>query len=375
MRGGAGAVLDRSRQVPSGAVGPAQLNVGLGGPEVNLVLVGLQTQFAQEHFQRARRLAGQQGGTTEIEVLERNFGLQARQSHRQLGRFCAAPELVEQANQVAQGVDVVGLGFQGMAEGRLGLDGVAGAVVDHAQRVGGAEETRVALQGRAGVPVGRCHLPGSQQLDGPVVEVHGDDRGLIQRARALAAHVALRQEVHRQRHVLLGAEVPAHARRAQHQVDVPAGQREAATAAVEVLGLHLLKAHRQAEVAGQAGGHDHQRQAIARARCKRLGSVVGGAGIVGQAQLAVLVERVDEGTTRVVPVRQPDELTIGIRAHGIADGKHPVRVDGPLGRLKQLIAQQGLRVGQQGSVGTPGQADTDAQQGDPAHHSLHAQPP
>ena len=250
----------------------------------------------------------------------------------------------QQFDEIAQRADVVGIARQGVTERGFGSRRVAGAVVDHAQGVAGIDEARVVQQGRAGVTVGLVQMAVGQGFCGAVVEVHRHDGRLVQRPGALAAQFDLRQEVNGQAFTFAPRKAGADGRWPQYQVDMPAGQVEAAAAAVEVVSLHGLEADGQAEVAGETGRHDHQRQAIARTRRKGLRCRPCAAAVVGQLQLALGVKRSDQPVPWVSLAGQWRQFFGGIGQHLVAECKNRIGVRCRALQAEEFVVQQGPRV-------------------------------
>ena len=222
--------------------------------------------------------------------------------------------------------------------------------------------------------VGFVQAADGQCFGGTVVEVHRHDRLLFQGSCALSAQFVLRQEVDGQAFTLTAAEGASCRRRPEHQVDVAAGQVEVPAAAVKVVDLHGLETDRQAQVAGEAGGHDHQRQAVAGSRCKGLRSTARGAGVVVQLQLALLVERVDQLAPRVGLAGQRRQHARGVGAHLVAHVEHPAAIGRRAGQDEEFVVQQiqpryGCRSG-----GASSQQDAQQQGHGASRHGLHRPP-
>ena len=101
--------------------------------------------------------------------------------------------------EIGEGPRVLRLDREHALEDARRLDEVAVAQVDDAQGVEHAVERRVAAHAFGGPRVGVVEPARRERFGGAVVGVHGDDRRLLDLARAQAADVLGRQEVDRDR--------------------------------------------------------------------------------------------------------------------------------------------------------------------------------
>ena len=225
--------------------------------------------------------------TPQLEEIEGWVRLQLLATCGQRRGLRDATLVVQHECQVGHHLGISRFEFEHKVEYLFRLLQVAVAPVDHAQRVVGAQEPGVLLDGRARPPIGVIDLPQSEQLGCAVVHVHRDDGFLADDAYALAPDIFPRKKIDRQRRALV-VEDSAAQFLPQRQIDVRDGEIHAAAAAPDGISKHHLVPDGDTDLLRERGGHDDQGQAIAGSCAESLRRVPGHFRVVDELELVLL---------------------------------------------------------------------------------------
>ena len=160
---------------------------------------------------------------------------------------------------------------------------------------------------------------------------------------------------------------------AERDVDVAARDQQVAGAAPGVVEVGGPIADGHAQLLGERGRHDHERQAVAVAVGERRRRVLGARGVVLELELGVLLQRLHQAELRALGPDLVGDVDRQIAAHGIAQREDVVGADRLLRRREQAIGEQrvGRRRRRGGAAGEEGGDDEERRRGN-AHGSLPA---
>ena len=221
------------------------------------------------------------------------------------------------------------------------------ALVDDAQRVVRAREARVLGDCRACPPIGIVQLTVDERLDRAVVQVHGDDRLLVDHPRVQAPEFPRQQEIDRQVGLVLanqeiGRIVQPGYMRAQRHVDVTDEEVDVAAAPPGFVQECALVGDRQSHLLGEGRRHDDQRQAVPGTRRERLRGVAGLGGVVFELELALAVQRFEQALLSALGLGDRSDRGAQVLLHLGAHREQVVRADA-LGRGPEpLVVEKAL---------------------------------
>jgi hypothetical protein len=114
---------------------------------------------------------------------------------------------------------------------------------------------------------------------------------------------------------------------AKAHVDVPDDELDVAAAGDRLIRGHALEPNRQVKALGERGSHDDEREAVARACCKRLRGIPRHRRIVFELEQAWARKRVDESLPRAAGAQERRDVGAQVLPHRRAQREHVIGAD------------------------------------------------